>query len=380
MSNLLYPDVIDAGTLQPKLTSAIYLPIGVEGQKDTGGTAVVATLYVINRVDESSVLFGPASSLHRIVKAVLDRGAGPVIAGASASATTPTLGQRQAVWEKMESDETIRLRLTDSEVQADIVALCTSAANADLLYNKQVAIVGMPSGTAKAALITAVDAIVTAGATSAKRGTLVGPGVYDDAGTLRGGSFAAAAVAAQMAKNADPTNDLDLSVVPLLTATEKGADGLSVFRRKVVAGVAVNDYEDLLSGGVSPLQPSRLGSGVQVTHLRMAYKVDGSYDSMQTRIIVDQIFIDVKTYVMESNYLSSVNSETVRARIKSGVEAVLLERSEWIKPVEQPDGSQGYNVSVVASVDNRQVVIGYEGIVRRGISTVKVAPTLSIPV
>jgi hypothetical protein len=95
---------------------------------------------------------------------------------------------------------------------------------------------------------------------------------------------------------------------------------------------------------------------------------------------VDQIFLDVKAYIMESNYLNAVNSETVRARIKSGVEAVLLERGEWIKPVEQPDGSQGYNVSVVSSADNRQVVIGYEGVVRRGISTVKVAPTLSIPV
>jgi hypothetical protein len=380
VSNLLYPDVIDAGTLQPKLTSAIYLPVGVEGQKDVAGTGVVGTLYVINRVDESSTLFGPASSLHRIVKAVLDRGAGPVIAVASASATTPTLVQRQAAWEKLESDETVRLRLTDSELQADIVALCTSAANADLLYNKQIALVGMPSGTAKAALITAVDAIVTAGASSARRGSLIGPGVYDDLGTLRGGSFAAAAVAAQLAKNSDPTNDLDLSVIPLLSATEKGADGLSVFRRKVVAGSAVNDYEDLLTGGVSPLQPSRLGSGVQITHLRMAFKADGSYDSMQTRIIVDQIFLDVKAYIMESNYLNAVNSETVRARIKSGVEAVLLERGEWIKPVEQPDGSQGYNVSVVSSADNRQVVIGYEGVVRRGISTVKVAPTLSIPV
>lgn len=382
MSNLLYPDVIDAGTLQPKSTSAIYLPIGIEGQKDAGGTAVVGTLYTINRIDESSGLFGVASPLHRIVKAVLDRGAAPVVAGAShtTGGVAITLAQRQAVWQAMESDENIRLRLTDSEVQADIVALAKSASYADVLYNKHVAIVGMPTGTTKAGLIAAVDAIVADGTATAKRGVLVGPGVYDDAGTLRGGSFAAAAVAAQLAKNADPVNDLDLTVVPFLTAIEKDAAGLPVFRRKVVAGAAVNDYEDLLTGGVSPLMPSRIGSGVQITHLRMAFKADGTFDSLQTRIVIDQIFLDVKAYIMDSNYLTSVNSETVRARIKSGVEAVLLERSEWIKPVQQPDGSLGYNVSVVSSADNRQVTIGYEGVVRRGISTVKVAPTLSIPI
>lgn len=380
MSNLLYPDVIDAGTLQPKLTSAIYLPIGIEGQKEASGTAVIATLYSISRIDESATLFGAASSLHRIVKAVLDRGAGPVIAAASASGTTPTLVQRQAVWEKMESDNFIRLRLTDSEVQADITALGKSAANANLLYNKQIALVGLPSGTAKAALISGADAIIADGVFTAQRTTLIGPGVYDENGTLRGGSFAAAAVAAQIAKNADPTNDLDRSQVPFLTAIEKGADGLPVFRRKVVTGTAVNEFEDLLAGGVSPLEPTQGGTGVQITHLRMAYKADGTYDSIQTRIVIDQIFVDVKAYLLNNNYLSSVNSETVRARIKSGVEAVLLERGEWIKPVEQPDGSLGYNVSVVSSLDNRQVTVGYEGVVRRGISTVKVAPTLSIPI
>jgi hypothetical protein len=83
-STFLDPRVIDASTLTPKASSAIYLPVGVEGQADAAGTAVVGTLYKINRLDESVGYFGPASSLHRVIKAVLDRGAGPVIASASA--------------------------------------------------------------------------------------------------------------------------------------------------------------------------------------------------------------------------------------------------------------------------------------------------------
>lgn len=381
MSILYDPRVLDASTLQPKATSPIYLPPGVEGQADVAGDAVAGTLYLINRVDESSVKFGPASSLHRTVKALLDRGAGPVIAVASVkSATAPTLVQRQAAWQKLESDITTRLRFTDSEVQADLAGLAVSCANANLLFNKQIAIGGMPFGTAKAALITAATAVAAGGQDAASRFCLVGPGVYDASGTQRGGSFAAAAVGAEIAKNADPGNDLDLWPVPLLSAIELGADGRPVFQRQVVAGVAVDDFEDLLVGGVSPLQPSRVPGGVMTTHLRTVYTTNTQWDNFYTRVIVDQVFIDVRDYILESNFLRMGNTAATRLRMKSGVEAVLAERVSWITPVIQPDGSLGYNVSVTPSADFRQVTIGYEGTVVRGISTVKVAANLTIPV
>jgi hypothetical protein len=378
-STFLDPRVIDASTLTPKASSAIYLPVGVEGQADAAGTAVVGTLYKINRLDESVGYFGPASSLHRVIKAVLDRGAGPVIAVASAKASGPTLVQRQAAWQKLEADTVTRLRLTDSETQADHAALAVSVANADLLYNKQIAIVGVASATTKANLLTAATAIAAGGISAATRTALVAPGVYDDTGTLRGGSFAAASVAAEVAKNSDPGMDLDLWPIPLLTGIELGSDGRPVFQRQVVAGTAVDDYEDLLQGGVSPLQPSRVAGGVQTTHLRTVYVANTSYDNLYTRVIVDQVFIDVRDYIMDGNFLRAGNTDATRARIKSGVEAVLAERASWIAPVIQPDGSRGYNVTVTSSADNRQVTVGYEGTVVRGINTVKVAANLSIP-
>lgn len=379
-STLLDPRVLDASTLSPKATAAIYLPIGVEGQADTAGTATVGTMYVINRVDESSGAFGPSSKLHLIVKVLLDRGAAPVIAIVSAKGAVPTLAQRQAAWQPLESDTSIRIRLTDSELQADLVALATSVANANLVYNKQVAICGMASGTTKANLIAAATALAGAGQDPATRTMLVGPGVYDDLGTLRGGSFLAAVVAGEVAKNSDPANDLDLWGLPLLTAIEKDATGLPVFRRQVISGAAVNDYEDLLVGGVSPAQPSRVVGGVMTTHLRTVYTTNTTYDNFYTRVIVDQVFVDVKNYIYDNNFLRSGNTAVTRARIKSGVQAVLQERTAWINPVTQPDGSQGYNVSVTSSPDQRQVIVGYEGVVVRGISTVKVAGNLSITV
>ena len=379
MPTQLFPEVLDAGTIQPKLTSDVYLPIAVEGSGAAPGTATAATPYAINRVDESSGLFGASSPLHKIIKAVLDRGAGPVVGIASVMTGTAALAARQAAWQKLESDETIRIRLTDSEIQGDLAALAVSAKNANLIYNKQYAIVGMASGTTKANLLTGRTAIA-ADIEGAKRTVVVAPGVYDAAGTLQGGSFAAAAVAAEIAKNPDPSIDLDLWPVQILTGIEKGADGLPVFRRQVVAGVAVNDFEDLLQGGLSPLMMNRLGSGVQTTHLRTAYTTDTTFDNFYTIVIADQVFLDVKRYITDGNFLRMPNTVSTRLRIQSGVEAVLNERSSWISKVTQPDGTQGYNVSVTTSADMRQVTIGYEGVIVRGINTVRVAPTLTIPV
>jgi hypothetical protein len=380
LSTLLDPRVLDASTLVPKASAAIYLPIAVEGQMDNAGTGAIDTPYAINRVDEANTTFGPASTLTAIIKQVLNAGAGPVIAVASAKGAGPTLVQRQTAWAILESDINARIRLTDSETQADIAGLAVSVANANLLFNKQIAIVGLPSTTTKANLLTGATTIAAGGVEAATRTCLVAPGVYDNAGALHGGSFAAAIVAAEVAKNADPSNDLDLWPIPLYTAIEKDANGLDVFRRKVVSGSAVDDFEDLLQGGVSPLQPQVVAGGIQTTHLRTTYITNTSYDNLYTRIIVDQLFLDVKNYILTKNFLRSANTAGTRARMKSGVEALLAARSSWVRTVEQADGSFGYNVSVTSSVDNRQVTVGYEGIVVRGINTVKVAANLTIPV
>lgn len=381
MSSTLYdPRVIDASTLTPKASSDIFLPIAIEGQAGTAGSATVGTIYSINRLDQAASTFDATSPLYTIIKAVLDRGAGPVLAIASVKgATLPTLVQRQTAWAKLESDTVTRIRLTDSEIQAELVALATSVANANLLFNKQIAIVGMPSGTSKAALLSAATAIAAAGTDPATRTCLVAPGVYGSTGTLRGGSFTAAAIAAEVSKNADPGMDLDLWTIPLLTGVELGSDLRPVFNRSVVSGVAVDDYEDLLQGGVSPLQPSRIAGGVMTTHLRTVYVTDTSYDNLYTRVIVDQIFVDVRNYILDNNFLRAGNTDTTRARISSGVAALLAERSSWISPVVQPDGTKGYNVTVTASSDMRQITVGYEGTVVRGINTVKVAANLTIP-
>lgn len=372
-STQLFPQVIDASTLGAKLTSPIFFPIGIEGAADAAAPATVAQVYKITTPSEADTNFGSTSRLAQLVKFLLTRGAAPVYASASKKGT-PLLADRQAVWDQFSSDPKIRLRLTDSLLQSDHVALATSLNDADVIFNKQFAVVGLAAASDKTALLAAATAIAS------KRVVLVGPAVYDESSpaVLRDGGFAAASVAAEIAKNGDPTNDLDLWPLPLVTGIEKNTTGFPLFRVKTVGGVATNDFEDLLQGGVSPLMEDQ--DGVKTTHLRMTYKTDGTFDSLMTRIIVDQVFVDVRDYLTAGNFLRMPNSESVRGQIKSGVEALLFERRSWITPKDQSDGTIGYNVQVTSSPDNRQVTVAYEGTVVRGISTIQVAASLSIPV
>lgn len=373
MSTQLYPEVRDATSLGARFSQPLYLPIAVEGQMDNAGSASAAVPIVISRPADADARFGPASSLTALIKFLLGRGIPSVTAIASSKGSAPSLPNRQTAWAILESDPGVRIRLTDSVLQADHVALADSCENAEGINNKQTAFVGMAAATSATALVTA------AGAITSKRAVLVGPAIYDEQGTLRAGPYAAAAVAAEVSKNPDITDDLDTFRLAGFTDIELDANSMPLFRIKSNAGTPVNDFETLLQGGVSPLRRGLRG-GVEITHLRTTYTTDSTYDALQTRLIVDQLFIDVRDYVTENKFLRRGNTQKNRDDLKAGVMALLDERSNWIDPIMQPDGRLGYAVSVIASVDRRQVTVGYQGTVVRGIQTILVDAQLQIPV
>lgn len=377
VSTQLFPEVIDGTTLNERVTQALYLPIAVEGQADVAGSATVAEIKKVSRPADADTFFGPASSLAALVKFLLDQGAGPVVAVASAKGSAPTLIQRQTAWTTLEARRDVRIRLTDSTADADLAALGISCKNAALLNNKQFAIVGKPAATSKATLI-ATSTAVNADTDAGKRTVVIGGAVYDSTGTLRGGAFSAAAVAARVAQNNDPSDDLDTAVLPNLTGVERDALGNDLFRILVVGGSVVNDFEDLLQGGVSPLMPNPAGVGVAISHLRMSYKADSTFDALMTRIIVDQVFVLVRDYCIRFNQLRKGNTPTTRAQLQSGVDALLTTLSTWIQPVTLGDGTEGYDVQVTASADQRQQIISYRGEVVRGVQTIVVAGNLTI--
>lgn len=374
----LFPEVIDGSTLNERASGAIFLPIGIEGQIDSGGSAAVGVVQKISRPSDADSLFGAASSLGKLVKFLLDQGAGPVVAIPSAKGAAPTLVQRQAAWQTLENRKDVRIRLTDSTTDSDLSALATSCVNANLLNNKQFCIVGKPTTTSKATLIATADAIIAAGADQAKRAVVVGPAVFDGNGVLVSGAYGAAAVAAMVAQNNDPADDLDTALVPNLTGIERDANGNDLFRILVVSGVVVNDFEDLLQGGVSPFQTNPLGAGVSLSHLRMAFKADSTMDALMTRIIMDQLFVLIRDEAIRFNGLRKGNTASTREQLRSKIEALLRTLSDWVQPVTLGDGSLGYNVQVTSPTNQRQQVISYQGEVVRGTQTIVVAGNLTI--
>lgn len=230
-----------------------------------------------------------------------------------------------------------------------------------------------------AAATSAATYTAAATAIASKRGCLIAPAVYDESATLLAGNFTAAAVAAAVSTNSDPSDDLDGLILPGLIGIEDDVNGIPVFRIKVVGGVAVNDFEDLLQDGVSPLQPGRNG-GVALSHLRTTWTTDSTFDSLSTRIIVDQVFVLVREYCYQHLYLRRGNTPTNRNLLKSGVEALLRAHSDWVQPITQPDGQIGFGTTVTSSSDERQLIVTYQGRIVRGIQTILIDGRLDIAV
>lgn len=372
--SVMFPEVRDVSSLSGVLNLNQFLVIGIEGQKDTAGTGVIGTPYLITDPSQADALFGPVSTLGTLVKYVLNRGLTYVYAVASASNVGPTLIQRQAAWTALEENVDVRIRLTDSLLQADHVALADSAEWAEGIQNKQFSISGLATPTTSAALTTAASAIAS------KRGILVGPGVYDDSGTLLSGKWGAALVAAEVAKNPDIVDDLDTLSLVGTTGIEKDVNGMPIFRQKAGAGVPVNDFDTLINGGVSPFRQGRDGRA-EIVHLRMTWTTDTTYDALMTLLIKDQLFIDIRTALLapDAKMLRRGNTAANRSLAASIVQSVLSARTSWVQPKLLPDGTIGFGVTVVASADKRKMTITYQGEIVRNTQKIDVNGLLTIP-
>lgn len=373
----LFPEVRDTSTITGVFSQPTFMVIGIEGQKDVAGSAVIGTAYTISTPSDADTYFGPASKLSTLVKFVLGRGAEFVVAVASASGAAPTLVERQAAWSVLEENPTVRIRLTDSTTQADLVALADSCEYAEGIQNKQWAAGGLALPSTAAALDAAASAI------SSKRFVLVGPGIYDPNGNLLDGSFAAAAWATERAKNLDLSDDMDLVDIPGMTGIEKDTNGLPLFRLHAGAGTPVNDFEDGLDAGWSPLMQSP-GGGAAMTHARTTYTVDSTFDSINTLLVKDQLFLDIRDIVLDQAVLRRPNIPFWQGLVASNVEDYLNGRSQgpdaWIAAKLLPDGTVGFGVNITESADKKNMTIHYQAEINRGTQKVDVNGVLTIAV
>ena len=371
----IYPEVVDVSAVSGVFNLDQFLVIGIEGQKDTVGTATVGVRYLISDPSGADSLFGPNSKLAALVKFVLSKGIGFVYAVASASNVAPTLVQRQTAWAVLEETASVRVRLTDSTTQADLVALADSCEYAEGIQNKQFCIVGLATPTTSAALTTA------AGAIASKRGVLVGPGIYDENGTLLSGAFAAAWVATAVAKNADIADDLDTLPLYGSTGIEKDTGGqMPLFRLHANAGTPINDFDTLLNGGISPLRQG-LGGQAEIVHLRTTWTTDTTYDALMTLLIKDQIFIDIRSLLTgPDNFLRKGNTAHNRSLAAKIVDEYLKAHNDWVQPKFLAAGSDPtYGVTVTASSDLRTMTVTAQGEIVRNTQKIKFNGQWTIP-
>lgn len=370
----MYPEVRDISSLSGTFNLPQYLTIGIEGQADNGGSASVAVPQVVTTGQEADTYFGANSSLAKLIKFVLGRGVNFVYAVASKKGSAPLLTERQTAWETLEENPEVRIRLTDSVTQADLVALADSCEYAEGIQNKQFCIVGLATPTTDTNLTTAATAIAS------KRGVLIGPGFFDDSGTLQDGSYSAALAAAEVARNPDITDDLDTLALAGTTGIETDtANGMPLFRLHAGGGTPVNDFETLLDAGVSVLRTGRRGTA-EIVHLRPTYKTDDTYDALMTLLIKDQLFIDIRTLLEGELFLRRGNTPDNRSYAASIVDAALKARNAWLLPKDLPGGGVGYGVSVTASSDKRKMIVSGMGEIVRNTQTIDISLNLSIPV
>lgn len=374
MSSNLYPEVRDLSTLTGVYKTDQLFPVGVEGQMAAAGTtAVVAKPETVTTAEEAIDLFGAGSSLTNLVSFLLARGL-PSVRAVASKASAPLLADRQTAWAALSEDPNVRIRLTDSAVQADLVGLARSCEQAELIQNKQFCFGALASPNVKATLTTAAAAIAS------KRAVLMGPGIYDGDGVLRSGSYAAAMAAVEVARNPDIADSLNLAPIGSTTGIElEAATGLPLFRLRVNGGNPINDHADMLEDGVSTFMVGPDGRAA-FSHLRLTYITDDTFDALMTLLIKDQVFVGIRDMLLAGKYHRKPNNASTRGLAKVETDNWLKAHNDWVEPIELPSGEDGYGVTVTPSDDLKAFSVAYFGNVVRGTNVINVNGTLTIPV
>lgn len=370
----LYPEIRDKSTLTGTFNQPQFLGIGIEGQALGTGTVAVGTPKTVTSSQDADTFFGAGSPLANLVKFVLKLGINSVRAVASIKDDDPPdLAARQDAWEVLEEDADVRIRLTDSAVQANLVALAESCENAEGIQNKQFCVVGLGTPSSSASAVTASTAI------GSKRAVLITPGTFDSDGALENGVFAAARVAAMVATNPDITDDLDTVLIPGTTGIETATNGMPLYRLHAGGGDPVNDFETLLQAGASPLRQGKSGKA-EITHLRTTYTTDDTMDALMTLLIKDGVFLGIRSELESQQFLRKGNTEDNRALAAEIVNQWLIEHGTWVLPKELPDSSIGYGVTALATSDLRGIVISWNAEIVRNTQTIDLSGNYTIPV
>ena len=179
-------------------------------------------------------------------------------------------------------------------------ALKTAVETASAARGERIGVIGS-SGDTAAQLVTRAEAI------NSERMVLVGPDMKDESGKALSGVFAAAAVAAVIAGNTDPSVPINGAELTLFGAAGKR--------------LSDNEIDQLVRGGVTPIETvGGVSSPVRgiTTKTSSGGAADTTWRELTTILIVDEVIPTIRS-ALRTRFARSKNTAQSRGAIRSQV-------------------------------------------------------------
>ena len=270
----------------------------------TIGAAAVATKGTANKVElitsyeEGKSVFGEDASgvygMSTLLKFLFANGAGAVKAVAVGKDESEEKDYASA-FAALSDEEDVGVMVCDSAAQSVHLLLKTAAEDASAARRERIAVIGGSEETV-------AQMVNRAKAVNSERVVLVGPDIASDDGGTMSAVFAAAAVAAVIAGNTDPSVPINGAELTLFGAAGKR--------------LSDNEIDQLVRGGVTPIETV---GGVSSPVRGITTKTSsGGAAELTTILIVDEVIPTIRS-ALRTRFARSKNTAQSRGAIRSQV-------------------------------------------------------------
>lgn len=252
----------------------------------TIGAAAVATKGTANKVElitsyeEGKSVFGEDASgvygMSTLLKFLFANGAGAVKAVAVGKDESEEKDYASA-FAALSDEEDVGVMVCDSAAQSVHLLLKTAAEDASAARRERIAVIGGSEETV-------AQMVNRAKAVNSERVVLVGPDIASDDGGTMSAVFAAAAVAAVIAGNTDPSVPINGAELTLFGAAGKR--------------LSDNEIDQLVRGGVTPIETvGGVSSPVRgiTTKTSSGGAADTTWRELTTILIVDEVIPTIRS-------------------------------------------------------------------------------------
>ena len=258
----------------------------------TIGAAAVATKGTANKVElitsyeEGKSVFGEDASgvygMSTLLRFLFANGAGAVKAVAVGKDESEEKDYASA-FAALSDEEDVGVMVCDSAAQSVHLLLKTAAEDASAARRERIAVIGGSEETV-------AQMVNRAKAVNSERVVLVGPDIASDDGGTMSAVFAAAAVAAVIAGNTDPS--VPINGAELTFETFDDASGAAGKR------LSDNEIDQLVRGGVTPIETvGGVSSPVRgiTTKTSSGGAADTTWRELTTILIVDEVIPTIRS-------------------------------------------------------------------------------------